>query len=211
MKIFSFLILISFLLFCSNSSDSKDFPQNKKVVQDNVDLINGKFHGIPISELTIATITDTLGRPSHIKEPEANLGSQLFYPDEGLWFIFNHPKKDSTQRCIELFIYFNKTFDKNSSEYYLPYKGTISRGISDSWKKNRLFEVFSDFNPIDLYDAEKVANSKKAFNNDKETLKFILSIYCRLRIKTEAYQIDFQYEETAEFLEIIIINVLNNK
>lgn len=120
------------------------------------DLIEAQLNGKTVFGLTVDALTDSLGRPSFVEPPKVykrangtatKLGTKLMYHAEGIQFSFEHP--ESGQGCIGVQIFLSRTWDEERKDFYLPFKGKLTKNVTGDWKAKRVMEEFSDANAKD--------------------------------------------------------------
>ena len=170
-----FLIITCVLVFQASFAYGRSF----------IDLVSAKINDLPIFELTLDKVTDLFGKPSVVEPPcviGERFGAFLHYHDEGLTFVFYHPETDKEQRCIGVYVYLAKKWNKGVNRFYTPYSGEIRRNVNARWKVKDVIKTFSDCNPRDLNDA-------------------------RIQITPPGsrHKVTFEYEGTTKFIEKIAV------
>jgi hypothetical protein len=175
----------------------------------DVDLLDSRFNGKRINEITLDEITDWLGRPSGIVNNKADaFGVDIFYHDYGLGFNVRDRNYDEQQHCVYVYVYLSKQFDRRFSKYFLPYKGTISKNINGSWKAPQVKSEFGTSKLTDYHNDEhmkNLASIKDVFSSQDESSRYILTT-SRIDIRNEISWIIIVYEPNTKFLEWLRIS-----
>jgi hypothetical protein len=171
------VIVISVCAF-SSATETAERP--------DIDLYKGTLNKRPFYEFTVDDVTDMFGRPSRTQEKEQI--ATVSYHDLGMMFMFRPSEKSpaKNQKCIGLYISMSKqedTLQENPvriSEFFMPYKGSISKNIDDNWKMKRVKDEFKGAVVLNERDA--------GFTLDLKT-----------------HIINFMFEPVNKFLEIIVL------
>lgn len=196
-----------------------------------IDLIGGTVNGQAMVALTPDKITDLFGRPSATTDPrilpglksgatvipETEVPSTIVYGDLGLIFRFRHPRSDPKQTIASILVFLSQQSDENTHTQMKPFSGTLSRAVNGNWKAKRVMEEFTQFNPIDEYDAKRAQDLRtlnekaKAIGMDRtDSTKTSISSMTTIRLKTPKTFVYFKYEEQTKFLERLEIGPERN-
>lgn len=175
------------------------YPQ----AENTFDFLNGRIFGMIIDQITIDSITDTLGRPTKVIDATENVGVQLCYPDKGLWILFKTPEKDPEQHCHQVRVYLIEKYKKDDDLTYKPFEGKIIPNVSSDTKTKHIIEGFSEYNARPLSDDPKVAESMKTFKNAKGLFREVYETLCSIRLKKDNFSIDFQYDDITKYIKLI--------
>lgn len=179
----------------------------------NIDLLDARVNGKRINEMTLDDITNLLGRPSAIKSKSSQVfGVDVYYHEAGLVFNVKHLKEDKQQHCSEVYIYLSRVWDQDSSRFFLPFGGILSKGIDGNWKVDRVKAELTGFQMKDYSDDEMIKKFmvlKDVFPGD-EKYKHIMTT-SRLDIDTDAGRMIIVYEPNTKFVEWIALGAKQPK
>jgi len=147
----------------------------EKINKLEFDLIEAKFCGRNLFDLSLDQITDVLGRPTLISDPGARkvklagaiddwvpYGATADFDQAGLHFEFAHSDNDKNQRCISATIYLAKTWRSNHQAFFTPFPGKLSpKQVDGGWKSKRVLEEFAEFKPQDGWDNKSMVEQYK--------------------------------------------------
>ena len=108
------------------------------------------------------------------------LGPRLTYHDLGLWFLFNNPKSDPSQRCNTMSIYLTNHRGQSAAKAFLPFAGKLTPPVDANWKAKRILTQFADRDP----------------SEDTDTILFTLA----------HHDVAFGFEPITTFLESLSIS-----
>ncbi len=200
------ILLVTILLISSSVFAAQPQPQDK------IDLINAKINNNYLFSMSMDKLTDNIGRPmigekgDVSKELAAYISTVFNYFNKGLSFWFNSPKVDKKELCYCLHIYLTKTFDKQNNDYFLPFRGFITDGVTINSKKKDILKLFSKYKPEDEYSPEKEKKIEETYSilgpgavkTEKENLYMII-------INQNNHHIEFKYDPVSNFINEIIL------
>ncbi len=190
--------LLALLIFRSSDLEGSELL--------NIDLLEARVNGRRIDEMTLADITDLLGRPSVIwNKSSDSSGIDIYYHDLGLVFNVKHLKDDKEQHCMEVHIYLSRAWDRATSKFFLPYSGQLSRNLNGNWKIDRVKAEFSGFDVKDYANDEmmkKFSGLKDVLGSGEDKYNHIMTT-SRTDFYTDTTGIIIVYEPSTKFIEWI--------
>ena len=189
-------------------------PAHAAQTVTNLDLIRATINDRPIAELTVDSVTDMLGRPTAVKQPEtlagvgekaADSGVILVYAELGLRFRFHHEQQDSKQGIANMVIYLSRKEDSETRTECSPFHGAITSGVTADWKAKRVMEDFAWYKPVDWYDeARKKREMDEAWDpidrlNGRPVIPHASFFF--IIVQFPMCQVNCNYEESTRFLE----------
>lgn len=117
--------------------------------QNEIDIPSASIDGITICGKTVDKITNIFGRPTATQSYDLIsdvAGPVVYYHNLGLSFNFSSASDDPKQGVFLFTIHLVKEWDEEYSEFYLPFSGTLSEGVSANQKVDKTKEIYTAAN-----------------------------------------------------------------
>jgi hypothetical protein len=182
----------------------------------SIDIIKATLNSANILEITLDDVTTMLGRPTFVENQDTMglldfLGAEIKYHSMGLSFIFEGKKNipPREQKLTALEIYLSRTRDAKTGNFFEPFSGRITKGISANWKSQRTVNEFKGF-PMHIITSEA---------HDQRMKELLGSFYDRITIphyytvsfELPTHSISFLHEVVTHFLEKVQVTGLKRK
>jgi hypothetical protein len=182
----------------------------------SIDIIKATLNSANILEITLDDVTTMLGRPTFVENDKAPgfldfLGPQVMYHSMGLSFVFEGKKNIPTheQRLTALEIYLSRTWDAKTGNFFEPFSGRITKGISANWKSQRTVNEFKSFPMHIITQDEHERRMKELFGSFYDRNAY--PSYYTVSFELPTHSISFLHEVVAHFLEKVQVTGLKRK
>lgn len=154
-----------------------------------VDIAKRSVDGVALESTTIDTLTDIIGRPSLVKSKKFDNGGRserLNYYDRGLSFYFEIDTNNKVSLVL-CDIYLAKMQDRDSKEFFVPYRHKISKDVNGDWKVKHVLSEFQEYTFVD---------------NNKPLIASLIGYYIQALFE-EGGWVSFYYEPVTAFIQKI--------
>lgn len=101
-----------------------------------IDIVKGTLNGKNLDDLTVDSITDTLGRPTDSYKSGGT--TFLRYYELGLYF-------GVSDRGTSLSVFLHRHQLAEGNPFFEKFTGKLNKGLSGNWKYKRFVEEFAEF------------------------------------------------------------------